>query len=62
MRIAWTYIAIGFLTLASAAVIVGGEPAKAELRFAESATTAVAASDALGWLTADATPARSSAQ
>jgi len=54
MRVAWTYAAIGSLAIASAAAIVGGESAKAELRFTEAATTAIATSDALGWLTADA--------
>lgn len=56
MRIAWTYIAFALLALASAAAIVNGESAKVELRFAETATAAGAASGALGWLTAAGEP------
>jgi len=55
MRVAWTYAAIGSLAIASAAAIVGGESAKAELRFTEAAIAAVVTADTPGWLSADAT-------
>ncbi|GAA4341737.1 hypothetical protein GCM10023165_22770 [Variovorax defluvii] len=42
MKIIWNYGAIGLLTLAAATVVVMGEPANAELRLAEAATTASA--------------------
>jgi hypothetical protein len=41
MNIVWNYLAIGLLTLVAAAAIAGGEPAVAELRLAEAATTGV---------------------
>ncbi|MDM0106450.1 hypothetical protein QTH97_16000 [Variovorax sp. J22R24] len=43
MNIVWSYVATGLLALAAAAVIAGGEPAMAELRFAEAATSAASA-------------------
>jgi hypothetical protein len=42
MKMMWNYGAVGLLTLAAAAVVVVGEPASAELRVAEAATTAAA--------------------
>lgn len=42
MNIAWNYVAVGLLTVAAAAGVIIGEPASAELRLAEAATTAVA--------------------
>jgi len=62
MNIAWSYIGIGLLTLASAAVVAGGGTAEAELRFAEAATIAGASSDGFGWLTTVATRATSGVQ
>jgi len=44
MKIAWTYIVVGSLALASAVMIIGGESAKAELRLVETATAAAATS------------------
>jgi hypothetical protein len=43
MNSVWSYVAAGLLTLCAAAVVAGGEPAMAELRLAEAATTAAAA-------------------
>jgi hypothetical protein len=40
MKIVWNYVLIGLLTVVAAAVVVGGEPASAELRLAEAATAA----------------------
>jgi hypothetical protein len=40
MKMVWNYGAVGLLTLAAAAVVAVGEPASAELRLAEAATTA----------------------
>ena len=60
--IAWSYIPIAVSTLAFAAVITGGETGKAELRFAEAATTAGATSDALDWLVAAVRPATPAVQ
>jgi hypothetical protein len=62
MNIALSYIAVGLLTLASAAVVAGGGTAEAELRFAEAATSAGASSDGFGWLTAAAMPETSGIQ
>ncbi|OUM01334.1 hypothetical protein A8M77_16340 [Variovorax sp. JS1663] len=42
MKMMWNYGAISVLTLAAAAVVVIGEPANAELKLAEAATTAAA--------------------
>lgn len=41
MNIVWNYMAIGLIALVAAAAIAGGEPAMAELRLAEVATTGV---------------------
>jgi hypothetical protein len=41
MNIAWNYVAVGLLTIATAAGVVVGEPANAELRLAEAATRGV---------------------
>ncbi len=43
MNIVWSYVAVGLLTVAAAAVVAGGEPAIAELRLVEAATAAAAA-------------------
>jgi hypothetical protein len=43
MNSVWSYVVAGVLTLCAAAVVAGGEPAMAELRLAEAATTAAAA-------------------
>ncbi|MGO4393838.1 hypothetical protein AB4Z46_20995 [Variovorax sp. M-6] len=43
MNIVWSYVAAGILTLVAGLVVAGGEPAVAELRLAEAATTAAAA-------------------
>ncbi|MBT2326527.1 hypothetical protein J7E62_29890 [Variovorax paradoxus] len=40
MNIMWNYVAVGLLTLAAAAVVAIGEPASAELKLVEAATTA----------------------
>ncbi|MDM0051803.1 hypothetical protein [Variovorax sp. J22R115] len=40
MNIVWSYVAMGLLTAAAAAVVAGGEPAIAELRLVEAATAA----------------------
>ena len=42
MKMIWNYGAIGLLTLAAAALVATGEPASAELKLVESATTAAA--------------------
>ena len=42
MNNVWNYLAVGLLTLAAAAVVVIGEPANAELKFAEAAKSAAA--------------------
>lgn len=42
MKIMWNYGAVSLLTLAAAAVVAIGEPASAELKLAEAATTAAA--------------------
>jgi len=62
MNIAWSYIGMALVTLASAAVVAGGGAAEAELRFAEAATVAGASSNGFGWLTAAATPVTSGVQ
>jgi len=43
MNIIWSSVAIVLLALAGGVVVAGGEPAMAELRLAEAATTAAAA-------------------
>jgi hypothetical protein len=43
MKMMWNYGAIGLLTLVAAAVVATGEPASAELKLAEVATSAAAA-------------------
>jgi hypothetical protein len=40
MKMMWNYGAVGLLSMAAAALVVTGEPASAELRLAEAATTA----------------------
>lgn len=40
MKMIWNYGAVSLLTLAAAAVVATGEPASAELKLAEAATTA----------------------
>lgn len=42
MKMMWNYGAIGLLTVAAAALVATGEPASAELRLVEAATTAAA--------------------
>jgi hypothetical protein len=42
MKMIWNYGAIGLLTLAAAGLVATGEPASAELKLAEAATTAAA--------------------
>jgi hypothetical protein len=43
MNIAWSYTAVGLLTVAAAAIVTIGEPANAELRIAEAAKSAATA-------------------
>jgi len=43
MNIVWSSVAIGLFALAAGAAVAGGEPALAELRLAEAATTAAIA-------------------
>lgn len=43
MNIVWSYVAASILALVAGFVVAGGEPAVAELRLAEAATTAAAA-------------------
>lgn len=43
MSNAWNYIGVGLLAIAAGAGVIFGEPASAELRLAEAATTAAAA-------------------
>lgn len=62
MKIAWNYILIAAMTLASAAVIAGGEVARGELGLAEAATAAGSTSDAFAWLNEAPSPATSSVQ
>lgn len=42
MNFVWSYVAIGAFTLAAGAAVIAGEPASAELRLAEAATSAAA--------------------
>lgn len=43
MNIVWGFVVIALLALAGGVVVAGGEPASAELRLAEAATTAAVA-------------------
>lgn len=43
MNVVWSSVAIGLFALAAGAAVAGGEPALAELRFAEAATMAAVA-------------------
>ena len=61
MRIFLSYIVFGFLTLAAAATVAGGEPAVAELKLAEAATKAAVAGISVVCLLSEPKAALSSA-
>ncbi|MDM0011503.1 hypothetical protein QTH87_03530 [Variovorax sp. J22P168] len=53
MNFVWSYVAVGAITLAAGAAVVAGEPAIAELRLAEAATSAAASGASMAVLLAE---------